>query len=265
MLNDNGSAKYIVFNGINELDTVDDDGSNKTGVVVTEFPKGILNVTSTDWLSAKDVADAIRAYLKDSRIVSVEYDARTEKATVTYADDSVVTYDVIVADGVSSAELKGAEVVGEILKAIAPKGVAGSGLPIEVEGNTMITKPADATESTDYVNPGGGVGAVAKSTEDLVRFLVALHNNGAKKIVYGGKTYTWTGKIPSQNPGNLIQCQWIEDGAADNTASANSLVTAIAKSFETQIKSAVSGTNRISATITVDGAEMVVAIDFIKA
>ncbi len=262
VLNDNGSAKYIVFNGVAELGTVDDDGSGKTGVVVNEFPRGILNVTSTDWLNAKDVADAIRAYLKDSRIVSVEYDVKTEQATVTYNDDSVVTYDVVVADGATSAELKGAEVVGEVLKAIAPKGVAGSGLPIEVEGNTMITKPADATESTNYVKPGGGVGAVAKSTEDLVRLLVALHNNGAKEIVYGTDIFTFTGKIQNQSGTGLIQSQWVK--TPNSTNSADSLVTAIATSFATQIGAATSGTNRISGTIVVDGAEMVIAIDYIK-
>ncbi len=81
MLNDNGSVKDIVFNGKANVDVTDDDGSGSDGTHVRKYPRGTLDVTSTDKLDALDVADAIRTFLNDSRIEDVDDNASTGKAS----------------------------------------------------------------------------------------------------------------------------------------------------------------------------------------
>ena len=191
VLNDNGSAKYIVFNGVAELGTVDDNG-NGGGAHVREYPRGTLDVTSTDKMNALDVADAIRDFLNDSRIVDVDYNASTGKATVTYTGNRSVTYDVTVNDNVSNSVLAAAELMTKVQEAVEkarrPYGT------ITIMGNTMT---ADGGTGNGYLTEQG-TGTATKAVEDFAEFLKALHDTGATKIVYATEEYTWNNNLTNR-------------------------------------------------------------------
>ena len=184
VLNDNGSAKYIVFNGKANVDVTDDDGSGREGVSVCEYPRGTLDVTSTDKLDALDVADAIRAFLNDSRIEDVDYDARAGLATVSYTGNRSVTYNVTVNDQVSSGELEAAELMTKVQEAVEKtKKPYGT---ITIEGNKMTAESDDRTYLTTP-----GTGTASQATEDFAEFLRALHESGVDVINYADEDYTW--------------------------------------------------------------------------
>ena len=253
VLNDNGSAKYIVFNGKANVDVTDDDGSGSDGTHVREYPRGTLDVTSTDKLDALDVADAIRAFLNDSRIEDVDYNARNNEATITYTNNRTVTYDVAVKDGVASSELEGAEELGKVIKNVAPNGKAQSGSAVKVEGNEVTTMPDDPT---NYYQATGGA-SHAPATIDLAYLLKGLHDNGAKSIEFNNKTYIW-----SETKG-LKTSSWCEEQANGTPNDSNTLVAAITTAMTNDIGTPSAGQHvSVTASIIVDGAEINITIEF---
>lgn len=71
----------VWYTGKANVDVTDDDGSGSDGTHVRKYPRGTLDVTSTDKLDALDVANAIRTFLNDSRIEDVDDNASTGKAS----------------------------------------------------------------------------------------------------------------------------------------------------------------------------------------
>ena len=253
VLNDNGSAKYIVFNGKANVDVTDDDGSGSDGTHVREYPRGTLVVTSTGELDALDVADAIRDFLDDDRIEDVDYNARNNEATITYTNNRTVTYDVVVKDGVASSELEGAEELGKVIKNVAPNGKAQSGSAVKVEGNEVTTMPDDPT---NYYQATGGA-SHAPATIDLAYLLKGLHDNGAKSIEFNNKTYIW-----SETKG-LKTSNWCEEQANGTPNDSNTLVAAITTAMTNDIGTPSAGQHvSVTASIIVDGAEINITIEF---
>ncbi len=249
VLNDNGSAKYIVFNGVAELGTVDDNG-NGGGAHVREYPRGTLDVTSTDKMNALDVADAIRAFLNDSRIVDVDYNASTGKATVTYTGNRSVTYDVTVNDNVSNSVLAAAELMTKVQEAVEKAGKPYGA--ITIEGNKMTATGSSA----DYVDDQKGVNGTSQATLDFVNFVVALNGSGAKEIKFKGDTYEWNTAVRHAS-------KWTKTGATvNNGTTSDTLVTAVVNEVKTQGNNnqTLAAGNVATITITVDGDPLVFVI-----
>lgn len=239
-----------------EVDINNQPGTLGKDVSVTEFPEGILNVTTVGNLTAREVANAIRTFLNDSDIVKVEYVPGDNKAVITYKDDSTVTYAVNRVSGATEAEVAGAELVAKIQNLIGQ--TSTTGVEVVIEGNTIVTKPGDDTASTAYATPDAD--GTAPATKDLVAFLVKLHENDARSIEYNGVTYEW-------NSGIRYQCKWLEAGASLNgdvpQNAGDTLISAVASALDTKIQAATTGTVRVSETIIVDGAKMNIAIDYV--
>ena len=239
-----------------EVDINNQPGTLGKDVSVTEFPEGILNVTTVGNLTAREVANAIRTFLNDSDIVKVEYVPGDNKAVITYKDDSTVTYAVNRVSGATEAEVAGAELVAKIQNLIGQ--TSTTGVEVAIVGNTIVTKPGDDTASTAYKTPDAD--GTAPATKDLVAFLVKLHENDARSIEYKGVTYEW-------NSGIRYQCKWLRTGASLNgnvpQNGNDTLITAVAGALDTKIQAATTGTVRVSETIIVDGAKMNIAIDYV--
>ncbi|MCI9587868.1 MAG: S-layer homology domain-containing protein, partial [Oscillospiraceae bacterium] len=234
VLNDNGSAKYIVFNGKANVDVTDDDGSGSDGTHVREYPRGTLDVTSTDKLDALDVADAIRAFLNDSRIEDVDYDARAGLATVSYTGNRSVTYNVTVNDQVSSNELEAAELMTKVQEAVEKtKKPYGT---ITIEGNKMTAESDDRTYLTTP-----GTGTASQATEDFAEFLRALHESGVDVINYADEDYTWDDDLTHRGS------RWSNE---DGDTLVSEVVTVLTTFFAT-----ASNTEK-TITLTVDGNPM---------
>ena len=261
----NGVATSVILYDLTETKVnTSTDINLGSDLSVTEFPEGTLKVTSTRRLTAREVGDAIRAFLNDDDVVKVEYTPATGKAVVTYEDNTTVTYDVDRSTVASEAEVAGAELVSKIQNLIGETSTTGTA--VEIEGNTIVTKPADDTASTAYVNAAGGDGT-SDATKDLVAFLVKLYENGASSIKFGDDTYEW-------NTGIRFASKWLKtdgDGVNGTTHEPNTAGDTLAKAIETALTAQITdggfttGTKRVSATIVVDGAEMIIAIDFKKA
>ena len=172
-----------------------------------------------------------------------------------------VVYDVKRVGNAAPSEIAGAELVADIQKQIGE--TSTTGVEVEIVGNTIITKPADNSACTDYVDASGADGT-SNATKDLVGFLVKLNGNDVAEIEFNGDTYVWNDDV-------RYASKWIKqgvtpDGNGDVSGTGNTLANAIEQSLTAQIAALNGGSGRISATIIVDGdAEMVVAIDWIGA
>ena len=216
VLNDNGSAKYIVFNGIDELDTVDDIGTE--GAFVQEYNAGKIDITSTKRMNAVQIEAAVRSFLKDGAIDDIVYDgsANSGKATVSYTDGRRdFVYNVEVNYVRTQAEVDGAKTLNAVQEKIddvmLPYG------KISIVGNTMT---ADGGNE-DYLDPRKGENGTSQAVLDFANFLVALHDNKATTITYDGTAYTW-------DPAQTTASKWF------NTKT-------LVKAVDDDIKSSLSG------------------------
>ena len=216
VLNDNGSAKYIVFNGIGELDTVDDIGTE--GAFVQEYNAGKIDITTTKRMNAVQIEAAVRSFLKDGAIDDIVYDgsANSGKATVSYTDGRRdFVYNVEVNYVRTQAEVDGAKTLNAVQEKIddvmLPYG------KISIVGNTMT---ADGGNE-DYLDPRKGENGTSQAVLDFANFLVALHDNKATTITYGGTAYTW-------DPAQTTASKWFNSKT-------------LVKAVDDDIKSSLSG------------------------
>ena len=237
VLNDNGSAKYIVFNGTDRLDTVDDIGTE--GAFVQEYNAGKIDITTTKRMNAVQIEAAVRSFLKDGAIDDIVYDgsASSGKATVSYTDGRRdFVYNVEVNYVRTQAEVDGAKTLNAVQEAIdavmLPYG------KISIVGNTMTAYSADGK---DYLSKNNAIGTASKATADFSGFLVALHENDAVTITYAGTDYTWD---PSQTPAS----KW-HDGSSETLMKA--VVDDIIAGLGTLNGSR--GTVSVKVSLTVDG------------
>ena len=236
VLNDNGSAKYIVFNGINELDTVDDIGVE--GAFVQEYNAGKIDITTTKRMNAVQIEAAVRSFLKDGAIDDIVYDgsASSGKATVSYTDGRRdFIYNVEVNYVRTQAEVDGAKTLNAVQEAIdnvmLPYG------KITIVGNTMT---ADGGNE-DYLDPTKGYAGTSQAVIDFANFLVALHDDDAVTITYGGKAYTW-------DPAQSTASKWY-----DSTAT-KTLVKAVDDDIKASLAGGSSGdVKSASIQLNVDG------------
>ena len=166
VLNDNGSAKYIVFNGIDELDTVDDIGTD--GAFVQEYNGGKIDITTTKRMNAVQIEAAVRSFLKDGAIDDIVYDGSGDsgKATVSYTDGRRdFVYNVAVNYVRTQAEVDAAKTMNAVQEAIdavmLPYG------KISIVGNTMTAYSADGK---DYLSKNNAIGTASKATADFSGF-----------------------------------------------------------------------------------------------
>ena len=241
MLNDNGSAKYIVFNGTDRLDTVDDIGTE--GAFVQEYNAGKIDITTTKRMNAVQIEAAVRSFLKDGAIDDIVYDgsANSGKATVSYTDGRRdFVYNVEVNYVRTQAEVDGAKTLNAVQEAIdavmLPYG------KISIVGNTMT---AYSDDGKTYLSKGSAVGTASQATSDFSGFLVALRDNEATTISYKGTDYTW-------DTSKTTTSKWYSGGT--------SLVSAVVADMVTGLKAndmdGTTGTQSAKITLTVDGEVM---------
>ena len=212
----------------------EDDGSDNnapidiSGLYIQEDEDGNLVINTAEKLGAKDVADAIMAYLNDSDISKVEYNAQSKTATITYSDSTTTTLGVTVNKVASEEEVTAIKVVDEAIAGVIKSGYKWKG-DITVTGNEV-----KAEGKQDYVT-----GSPTGATADLARFLGALYRDcNASKIVFDKVAYTWNAES------DRLGSNWEHEG--------ETLVSAIVAKF-TDI--AVSGGTQ-SVELTVDGCPM---------
>jgi len=241
VLNDNGSAKYIVFNGTDRLDTVDDIGTE--GAFVQEYNAGKIDITTTKRMNAVQIEAAVRSFLKDGAIDDIVYDgsANSGKATVSYTDGRRdFVYNVEVNYVRTQAEVDGAKTLNAVQEAIdavmLPYG------KISIVGNTMT---AYSDDGKTYLSKGSAVGTASQATSDFSGFLVALRDNEATTISYKGTDYTW-------DTSKTTTSKWYSGGT--------SLVSAVVADMVTGLKAndmdGTTGTQSAKITLTVDGEVM---------
>ncbi len=248
VLNDNGSAKYIVFNGIDELDTVDDIGTD--GAFVQEYNGGKIDITTTKRMNAVQIEAAVRSFLKDGAIDDIVYDGSGDsgKATVSYTDGRRdFVYNVAVNYVRTQAEVDAAKTMNAVQEAIdavmLPYG------KISIVGNTMTAYSADGK---DYLSKNNAIGTASKATADFSGFLVALHDNDATKITYAGTDYTWdTSKSPAS--------KWY------NSAGSETLMKAVVDDIVTGLGTLNGSGNTVSVKVSliVDGEPMNFVIEVV--
>ena len=223
VLNDNGSAKYIVFNGISELDTVDDNGSDKIDALVWLNDDGSVNITATEIPTPEAIADLVRSTRKESGIASVRYDAKVGAATIEYIDGRRDVTVPVTLNKVTETLLAAAAWMQDIQAKIdAEKGTYAM---ISFNGNKMT---AYSSSGHDYLSNGAasqGVGTASQATSDFVGFLVALYEDGATQITYGSSNYTWDDTDTS------TASKWKKNG--NGTTLANDVVTAVGTALGT--------------------------------
>ena len=223
VLNDNGSAKYIVFNGIDELDTVDDNGSDKIDALVWLNDDGSVNITATEIPTPEAIADLVRSTRKESGIASVRYDAKVGAATIEYIDGRRDVTVPVTLNKVTETLLAAAAWMQDIQAKIdAEKGTYAM---ISFNGNKMT---AYSSSGHDYLSNGAasqGVGTASQATSDFVGFLVALYEDGATQITYGSSNYTWDDTDTS------TASKWKKNG--NGTTLANDVVTAVGTALGT--------------------------------
>ena len=189
MLNDNGSAKYIVFNGTDRLDTVDDNGSDKIDALVWLNDDGSVNITATESPTPEAIADLVRSTRKESNIASVKYDAKAGAATIEYTDGRKDVTVPVTLNKVTEKLLAAAAWMQNIQAKIDEKN--GTYAMISFRGNTMTAYSSDGYAYLSNGADSHAVGTASQATSDFVGFLVALYEDGATQITYGSKDYTW--------------------------------------------------------------------------
>ena len=261
VLNDNGSAKYIVFNGIDELDTVD-EVVDVRGVVVTETSEG-LNVASREGLTAEQISEAVEQYMtkKGDEISNITYDVKTRTISITKivnGREKVYVYPVTTSANLSAAAMAGAELINKVQGAIGSTSTTGAA--VMVNGNKITTIPGTTKQDTaDYVDNSGSDGT-SNATKDLVGFLVSLKKSGATSIKIGADEYVWNDNV-------RYASKWIKVGASpdaggDVTGAGNTLANKVESDITRQIGAITAGqTAEVSVTLIVDGTPIVVAIE----
>ena len=261
VLNDNGSAKYIVFNGIDELDTVD-EVVDVRGVVVTETSEG-LDVASREGLTAEQISEAVEQYMtkKGDEISNITYDVKTRTISITKivnGREKVYVYPVTTSANLSAAAMAGAELINKVQGAIGSTSTTGAA--VMVNGNKITTIPGTTKQDTaDYVDNSGSDGT-SNATKDLVGFLVSLKKSGATSIKIGADEYVWNDNV-------RYASKWIKVGASPNaggdvTGAGNTLANKVESNITTQIGTITAGqTAEVSVTLIVDGTPIVVAIE----
>ncbi len=242
-----GRAECVVL-----YDKADDDvdigGSGVGGdLYVQESTEGVIDITTTKSLSAREVAGVVRNFLNDSDIDTVTYDSKTKEATVTYNNGDIVVYDVTV-NAVSSAnEVAAAEMMNKVQAAINNASSAAdrpdTRAEISIVGNKMIvnTSHANATYFTD-----------GAATHDLARFLGKLHDEGASQIKFtpgagSERTYTW-----DVTKGDNSKSHWY-----CSTATAATLVADIVTEHKSTMTGWSTSAASVGITLIVDGAPIV--------
>ncbi|MEY8319025.1 hypothetical protein AALB19_17180, partial [Oscillospiraceae bacterium 50-58] len=211
VLNDNGSAKYIVFNGIDELDTVDDNGSDKIDALVWLNDDGSVNITATESPTPEAIADLVRSTRKESNIASVKYDAKAGAATIEYTDGRKDVTVPVTLNKVTEKLLAAAAWMQDIQAKIDEKN--GTYAMISFRGNTMTAYSSDGYAYLSNGPDSHAVGTASQATSDFVGFLVALHADGATQITYGSNNYTWDDTDTS------TASKWKKNGSGSTLAS----------------------------------------------
>jgi len=261
VLNDNGSAKYIVFNGIDELDTVD-EVVDVRGVVVTETSEG-LNVASREGLTAEQISEAVEQYMtkKGDEISNITYDVKTRTISITKivnGREKVYVYPVTTSANLSAAAMAGAELINKVQGAIGSTSTTGAA--VMVNGNKITTIPGTTKQDTaDYVDNSGSDGT-SNATKDLVGFLVSLKKNGATSIKIGAEEYVWNDNV--RYASKWIKVGTTPDSNGDVSGSGATLANKVEGLITTQIAAITAGqTAEVSVTLIVDGTPIVVAIE----
>ena len=229
VLNDNGSAKYIVFNGTDRLDTVDDNGSDKIDALVWLNDDGSVNITATESPTPEAIADLVRSTRKESNIASVKYDAKAGAATIEYTDGRKDVTVPVTLNKVTEKLLAAAAWMQNIQAKIDEKN--GTYAMISFRGNTMTAYSSDGYAYLSNGADSHAVGTASQATSDFVGFLVALYEDGATQITYGSKDYTW-------DDTKTTASKWVNGG---NTL-ANDVVTAMGTALDVTNMDGTTGT-----------------------
>ena len=244
-----GRAECVVL-----YDKADDDvdigGSGVGGdLYVQESTEGVIDITTTKSLSAREVAGVVRNFLNDSDIDTVTYDSKTKEATVTYNNGDVVVYDVTV-NAVSSAnEVAAAEMMNKVQAAINNASSAADRpnpkANISISGNTMTVNTTNGDK--DYFNAA----ANNQSMHDLARFMGKLHDAGAEEIMYDGDTFEW-----DTTQGGNSKSHWY-----DSTNSVT-LIAAIVSDHGSTVQGwSDTSAHTLTLSFTVDGMPMSIVLD----
>ena len=229
VLNDNGSAKYIVFNGTDRLDTVDDNGSDKIDALVWLNDDGSVNITATESPTPETIADLVRSTRKESNIASVKYDAKAGAATIEYTDGRKDVTVPVTLNKVTEKLLAAAAWMQDIQAKIDEKN--GTYAMISFRGNTMTAYSSDGYAYLSNGADSHAVGTASQATSDFVGFLVALYEDGATQITYGSKDYTWA-------DAETTASKWVN---GSNTL-AKDVVTAMGTALDVQNMDGTTGT-----------------------
>ena len=200
---------------------------------VTEDPAGTINVYTVRTLSARQVANVVKTFLNDADIDEVVYhpSGSSGSATVTFNDNSKVTYTVNVVKFASDEDVTMQEVFEDALAYEYPDGREYKG-DIKVNGTTVT-----GTYTAAQIFAGEDV------MNDMARLLGALYRAGdAKKIVFDGKTYTWDAD------NGLKGSNWVDSN--DNT---------LVKAIGIKVGGTVSASTEVE--LTVDGIDITFAVD----
>ena len=235
VLNDNGSAKYIVFNGIDELDTVDDNGSDKIDALVWRNDDGSVDITATNLPDPEAIADLVRSTRTESNIASVKYDAKAGAATISYTGGRTDVTVPVTLNKVTEKALAAAKWMQDIQAKIDEEN--GTYGIISFNGDTMTAYSADGFK---YLSKGYGVGTAAQATIDFANYLVALNVDGATKITYKTTDYTWDSANTS------LACKWKNSG----TTLVSTVVTDIVSGLGTLNGSGATKSARILLNVT---------------
>lgn len=186
VLNSNGVAKWVVIDSNTDVVTGTTTSKDVDDVYVHTEKDGNLTVTTTKNLTARQVSQAIRDHLNDSEIATVTYDAKNKEVTIEYRDGDSEVLGVTITKVGDKSDIEAAELMNKVQDKISS--TYGS---ITVEGNKMT---ADGGVGSGYLTDPGS-GTASKAVEDFAEYLKALHEAGAKKIVYdngaGAVDYTW--------------------------------------------------------------------------
>jgi hypothetical protein len=232
VLNDNGSAKYIVFNGIDELDTVDDNGSDKIDALVWLNDDGSVNITATESPTPEAIADLVRGTRTESGIASVKYDAKAGAATIEYTDGRKDVTVPVTLNKVTEKLLAAAAWMQDIQAKIDADN--GTYAMISFRGNTMTAYSSDGYAYLSNGPDSHAVGTASQATSDFVGFLVALYEDDATKITYGTDEYTWDTSDTS------TASKWKKNG--NGTTLASDVVTAMGTALDVTNMDGTTGT-----------------------
>ncbi len=202
VLDDKGAAKFIVINDKTPYVITDDDGPSGSQVgdaLVWSNDDGSVNITATEIPDPEAIADLVRGTRSESGIASVTYDANAKTATIKYANGKTDVTVPVTLNKVTVKLLAAAKWMQDVQAKIdAANGTYGE---ISFAANTMTTYSSD---SYVYLSNkmGFAVGTASQATSDFANYLVALKEDGATKIAYGGKDYTW------DSADTALACKW---------------------------------------------------------